>query len=383
MMIARRAIFAGVILLVYSGVVGACSLCNPNAMLSPTFRQEAALQSARVILHGTLSNPRVGADGIRGQTDFTIKTVLRSAPAIKGKEKLVLDGFHPINKGEVPHYLLFCDLDSGKLDPYRIVRVRDEATAAYVKKALVLTEKDSVTNLAFFFRHLDDADPEVARDAFMEFAKANDVDISRAAPRLDADKIRAWIKDPKTPAARIGVYALLLGGHGKSANADFLRGLLDSKEQRYQDAFDGLLAGYMQIRPKEGWSLAQGILADGRKSLTQRLAVLRTLRFYHGAHAKESLPQIVKAMKTLLEQGELADLAVEDLRRWQVWDLTSEVLKLYGKKGFDAPLVKRAILRYALCCKKTDAADFVKTRRAAEGELVREVEESLKYERGM
>jgi hypothetical protein len=309
--------------------------------------------------------------------------VQRPAPEIKGKEKLVLDRFLPVDKGETPHYLLFCDVDTGKIDPYRGLKIKGESTVAYVKKALELSAKpaDPVANLTFYFRYLDDADPEVARDAFLEFAKANDLDLARAAPKLDADRLRTWIKSPKTPAAQVGVYALLLGAYGKPADADLLRSLLDSKEERYQAAFDGLLAGYIHIRPKEGWTLAHGILADGHRSLPARLAVLRTLRFYHGSQPKESKSEILKAMRTVIEQGELADLAFEDLRRWEVWDLTTEVLKCYGQKGFDAPLMKRAIIRYALCCKKAEAAEFLKARRAAEGEVVQEVEESLKYEK--
>jgi hypothetical protein len=386
--LARRA--CGLLLIV--GVMGlacgeptqACSLCPSNAAFSPTFRQEAALRSARVILHGTISNPRLTGESVSGQTDFTIKTVLRSSTEVKGKAKLVLGRYLPVNKGETPHYLLFCDVDSGKIDPYRAVPIKGESTVAYVQKALVLSGKstDTVTNLAFYFRYLDNADPEVARDAFIEFARATDADIARAAPRLDADKLRGWIKDKNTSSTQVGVYALLLGAHGKAADADFLRGLLDSGEQRYQAAFDGLLAGYMQLRPKEGWALVQSILGDGNKSLTVRLSVVRTLRFQHGAHTKESLPQIVKAMHTLLAQGELADIAVEDMRRWELWDLAGDVFKLYGQKGFDAPLMKRAVIRYALCCKKTEAGDFLKARRAGESELVQEVEESLKLEKG-
>ena len=29
------------------------------------------------------------------------------------------------------------------------------------------------------------------------------------------------------------------------------------------------------------------------------------------------------------------------MRRWKAWDLTSDVLALYGKKGYDAPLMQR------------------------------------------
>ena len=37
----------------------ACSLCDSQLKLSPTFRQEAALDSARLILHGVVRNPRL------------------------------------------------------------------------------------------------------------------------------------------------------------------------------------------------------------------------------------------------------------------------------------------------------------------------------------
>src|SRR5262249_47806965 len=121
---------------------------------------------------------------------------------------------------------------------------------------------------------------------------------------------------------------------------------------------------------------------DARRPLLLRLAVLRTIRFFHGAQPKESRPHIVKAMKTLLDQGDLADLAIEDLRRFEVWDLNADVLGLYGKKGYDSPLLRHAIIPYALCCKPTAAAaTFLKARRDAEPDLVKEVEEGLKFEK--
>jgi hypothetical protein len=77
----------------------------------------------------------------------------------------------------------------------------------------------------------------------------------------------------------------------------------------------------------------------------------------------------------------MADMAIEDLRRWKWWDLTNEVLAQYGKTTHAAPLVKNAILRYALCCPEPAAAAFVKNVRAANPAWVREVEESIEFER--
>ncbi len=386
-MLKRGTLLAGLalaLLVICPAPTPACSLCDGSLLTaSPTFRQESALPSARVILHGTASNPRTSLDG-KGRTDLVVKTVLRGEGAFKQVRSLVLPRYLPVDDPKAPpHYLIFCDIDGKKLDPYRGVPLKGGLrTVEYVKKALQMDAKKPADNLAFFFRHLDDADPEVARDAFLEFAKASDSQILAAAPKLDRTKLRGWLEDPSTHRQRLGVYALLLGACGQPADAAYLRKLLEGKDERYNSASDGILAGYIQLEPRKGWELAHAILADGRKPLLLRLGVLRTLRFYHGAQPKESLPQVLKAMRTLLAQGELADLAVEDLRRWQIWDLTPEVLRVYGRKGYDAPLLKRAIIRYALCCRPTtESKEFLAQRRASESDVVSEVEEFLKLEK--
>jgi hypothetical protein len=190
--------------------------------------------------------------------------------------------------------------------------------------------------------------------------------------------------NPATPAGRLGLYAMLLGATRRAAEADFLRGLLESKEERFTSAADGLLAGYLQLRPREGWDLLGSILRDKRKSLTLRLSAVRTVRFLFSSQPKENRARVLGMLEIVLGQDDLADLAVEDLRRWELWDLTSTVLGLYGKKGYDAPLMQRAILRYALSCKKTpETMRFLAAVRGSEAEVVKEVEESLRYEKGM
>src|SRR5215211_7969266 len=115
----------------------ACSLCD-SFVQSPTFRQEAALSSARLILHGTIANPSLGDDGRGGRTDFHVKTALREDRAVKTPEQLVLSRYLPIDDPKSPpHYLLFCDVEGKKIDPYRGVPLKGGVkTVEYVKKAL-------------------------------------------------------------------------------------------------------------------------------------------------------------------------------------------------------------------------------------------------------
>lgn len=378
----RTWMIAGAALLA-AGIAQACSLCDGSLRSSPTFRQEAAMRHARVILHGTVVKARIG-DGLRGESDFEIKTILRSHDAVKGKKSLTLPRFLPIpDPAKPPQYLLFCDEDKKGVDPYRGVPIRGPRTVEYFQKALKLDPKDTPGNLAFFFDYLEDVDPEVARDAFLEFAKATDADVAKVAPKLSAEKLRAWLKDEKTPPGRLGIYAMLLGACGKAEDAEFLRTLLNNNADRYQGAADGLLAGYLRREPKKGWALIHDILADGRRPLTLRLKAMGTLRFENGAHPKESRAEIVKAMGTVLTQGDLADLAVEDLRSWQIWDHTAKVIALYGAKGLDSPLMKRSILRYALSGPQTpEVKAFLAERRKAEPDTVSDVAEGLRLETG-
>jgi hypothetical protein len=369
------------LMLAVSAPAQACSLCGASLRQAPTFRQEAALETARVIIIGTAENAQL--NGTTGTTDLRINEVLRSDPALEGKKVIPVERYLPIDDPKhPPRYLVFCDLFKGKFDPFRGVPLKSADSVEYARKVMKLDPKDITGNLLFFFRYLDSAEVEIGRDAFLEFAKASDQDIAHVAGKLDPTKLHRWLKDPKTPPERLSVYALLLGACGSEADARFLHSLLEDTNERTVNAYDGILGGYIHLRPREGWDLAYAILRDSRKSLPIRLAVARSVSFFHGARPKESRDSVLKCLDAMIAQGELADIAVEDLRRWQIHDRTRDILGLYGKKGYDAPLMQRAIVRYALSCKDdASARAFLDERRRAEPDLVKEVEESLQFEK--
>ena len=53
-------------------------------------------------------------------------------------------------------------------------------------------------------------------------------------------------------------------------------------------------------------------------------------------------------LSTLIKQEDIADLPIDYLREWKCWKLTDEVLATFGKKGFEAPIIRRRVVRYAL-----------------------------------
>jgi hypothetical protein len=357
-----------------------CSLCNN--LQAATIREEASQSGARIILAGTLESPRVAAGG-NGSTDLRITDVLRKDDWLAGRKIVEIPRYLPVSDSKnPPRFLVFCDLFKGKLDPYRGVPIARAETVDYVKKVMALDPKDRAGSLPFYFNYLENPDPEVAADAFLEFAKSSDAEISRVGPKLSAARLHGWLENPQTDARRLGLYAVLLGCCGGPADAKFLAAKLNDGSERSIGAYDGLLAGYIRLQPREGWALATNALS-GNNSLQVKLGVVRTLRFYQASQPAEYHDQILRAEGIVLRQADMADMAVEDLRRWRMWDLTPAVLASYGTKGFDAPIMQRAIVRYALSCKeREDAQKFVAALRKTQAELVDEVEESLQLEKG-
>ncbi len=362
-------------------VAAACSLCGATLRQSPTFRQEAGLDTARAIFIAYAENPQL--NGTTRSTDLRITDVLRSHPELKDKKVITVKQYLQVDDPKnPPRYLVFCDYYKKEFDPFRGVPLKSAASVEYAQKVIKLDPKEQTENLLFFFRYLDNPDPLIARDAFLEFAKASDQDIARVARRLDAEKLRGWLKDRQTPAERLSVYTLLLGACGTEADARLLKSMLEDNSERTVNAFDGILAGYIHLKPREGWDLAYSLLRDGDKPMLTRLAVARMLSYFHGAQPRESKEQVLRCLDAMIGHGELADIAIEDMRRWDIRYRTRDILSLYGKKGFDAPLMKRTILRYALCGKDdVTAKSFVEGRRSAEPDLVKEVEEALQFEK--
>jgi hypothetical protein len=373
-----RGLVALVVLLGFCAGRGpACNLCTMLAGQSLTFRQEAG--QARLILYGTLENPRLVGEA--GRTDVRVLAVLKSDGSFKPGAVVEIPRYVPAGPKDPPHFLIFCDVLNGKLDPYRGVPVQAKEMVAYLRGALALDPKDRTAALLYYFRYLEHPDAELANDAFLEFAKANDREIGEAAPKLTPDRLRAWLQDPQTPVNRLGLYAFLLGACGGDRDAALFRSLLQNPGERTTSALDGILGGYIQLRPQEGWALALALLRDEKKPFVVRYAVVRALRFYHGWKPEETRDQVLRLLAAALPEGDLADLAVEDLRRWRSWDLTKDVVALYGRPTHRAPILRRAILRYALCCPRPEATAFVAERRREDPGLVKEVEDALQFEK--
>jgi hypothetical protein len=366
---------------VLSGLLGACPPASgfPCVFPSPslTLRQDAV--QAKVIVYCILENPR--PVGETGKTDLRVDAVLKTDGSVKVGQVIAIPRYDPPDPKVLPHFLIFCDVANGQLDPYRGVPFKGKAGADYLKGVLALDPKDRTATLRYYFRFLEHSEKELANDAYQEFVNASYADYREVARTLPADKIVRWLKDPNTPDSRYGLYGSMLGYCGKPEHAELLRRLLDNPKDDFHRGADGMLAGYVMLEPKDGFEYLAGILKESSKDFLLRYGALKAVRFFW-----DSRPDLVekkdllRAVSALLDQADIADLLIEDLRKWEQWQVSERVLALANKASHNVPIIRRAILRYALACPGPEAAAYIEEQRKKDPRLVQDAVELLKLE---
>lgn len=361
-----------------------CPFCGP--MQGQTLTKE--VQQARLVVFGPLSNPRLDpARPESGTTELTIEAIIKNHEFLKGKKTLLLPRYIPVQeKDATVRFLVFCDLFEGRLDPYRGLPMTSKDVVTYLNGAVPLEKAPAPERLKFFFQYLDHEDTELAVDAYREFAASEYRDVLSMVRSSDRQQMRSklirWLRDPNTPAFRLGFYGMLLGHCGnKSTDVSLFQELLADEQRAQLSGMDGILAGYVLLDPEAGWRHLEQLLANTNLEFTTRYAGLRALRFLWDYHPDLiERRTLIAAMSRLIEQRDIADLAIDDLRKWGEWSLTDKILPLYSAASHDVSIVKRAIIKYALRCPASAAKAFITEQRKLQPDRIREIEELLELE---
>lgn len=185
----------------------------------------------------------------------------------------------------------------------------------------------------------------------------------------------------------LGLYGLLLGHSGKPEYAAELRKLMDAPDNKYSSGLDGMLMGYVMLDKKAGFEYLLKLVADPEKEFLVKHSGLKTLRFYWEYRTDVlTKKQVLEGMSQLLTHADLADMPIDDLRKWKAWDMTTTVLKYADKESHNTlPINNRSILKFALAASWADpknaaAADHVAKIRKQNPERVKLVEELLQDE---
>jgi hypothetical protein len=370
--------------LTFAAPAQACPGCGPPT--GQTLASEVA--EADMILYGTLGNAKQNPNNLKGTTDVTIETVVKAHDLVKGKKVFTIPRFIPEDQ-KPTKYMLFIKVTNGDVDAYRGVAVTPESKLPeYVKGAVAARQKDTVSRLRFFFDNLESDDFEISSDAYNEFAFAEYKEVRQLAPTLPADALMKWLANKDTRATRLGLYGLLLGhsDKNKAEGAKTLRALLDDPDRKFSSGLDGVLMGYLMLDKKAGYEYVMKLLADPKKEFFVKHSGLKVLRFFHEFRPDVLTDKEIRdGLTVLLDQPEIADMPIDDLRKWKAWDMTDAVVKLADRESHSSlPIVRRAILKFALAASwadpKTNAAAvaYVEKLRKSDPDRVKQVEDVLR-----
>ena len=376
-------LFAAVALIAFSLSTQACPFCEGEK--GPTLVLQ--FEEAQMVLYGHFENARLAKSGLdQGESDFVIEEVLKTHDMIKGKKKITLPRYV---KDEKSKFLIFCDVYKGKLDAYKGTPITDGGEMRkYVDSILKTKDKPQSERLRGAFDFLNSPETEVNMDAYREFARANYTDYKDMAKKLPAATISGWLQDPKTPAFRYGLYASLLGHCGNGKDAELLMGMINDPEKRKGSGLHGLMAAYTMLEPEKGWTFLKDLVQDKEKPFLVRYSGLQTMRFIwenrpdliNSKSETAARTEIVKGVAGVMAVTDMADFAIEDLRKWQRREYCDQIIDLFGKKNYNTPIIRKSILRYALQCPTDRAKAFVKEQLARDAEWVNETRELLDLE---
>lgn len=370
-------------------LAGACTALPAQAVFGrccPGCQQQGPILSAEIaqasmVLYGTFTNATPGVDEGQGSSDFQIEAVIKKHDILGDKKVITLPRYVP-NEDPKIKFLVFCDVFKGKVDPYIGTPVQADCDMVkYIKGALEVKDKDVGSQLRYYFDFLENKESVISTDAFKAFGNADYKDFKEIAHKLPADRLVKWLTDPETSPLRYGAYAQMLGHCGTAKDADLLRKLLDDPKRRGPTGLDYMMVGYTLLKPKDGMAYMRGVLQDSTKEFTIRYAALQAIRFFWDFRQDVvDKNELVKGACDLLDQSDVADLAIEDLRKWGRWEICDRVLALKEKKSHDVSVIRRAILRYALSCPESKAAEYVQECRKRDAEMVKDAEELLKLD---
>jgi hypothetical protein len=354
----------------------ACLFCSEQR--GPTLSDDFSKASA--VLLGSCLNPKLGTGGLEdSSTEFIVEEVVKPHALIKDQKKILLPRFIADTKSK---HIIFADVYKGKLDFYRGVPVEaDSAMVKYLKGSYAQQDKRPGERLRFFFDYLNFPEYEIALDAYREYAKADYKDYQEMAKTLPASKLVTWINDPKTPSYRLGLFASLLGHCGGPEEVKLLKKTIDDPEKRKGSGVDGMMAGLVMLDPKGGWAFLGEQMLDPKQDFQYRYSAFRTARFLWEVRP-DLVPKeiLVKSMGGLIQSTDMADFAIDELRKWKRWEYTQPILDLFDQKSHSLNVIRRAITRFAMRSPEPAAAKFVAEQRRRDAEWVKDVEDLLKLE---
>ena len=235
--------------------------------------------------------------------------------------------------------------------------------------------------LAFFQKYFEDEEPVLAFDAYDEFAQASYEDVIALKDRMDREQLLAWIKDSDTATNRRRLYFTMLGVCGKESDIELLEDYIKSGDRKKQAGLDALVACYLKLKGKDGLPLiVETFLKDTDVEYVDTLSAVSALRF-HGTEV-DFIPQksIVKAVRTVLDRPNIADMVIPDLARWEDWSVMEKLVRMFKEADEETSWLRVPIASYLRACPLPEAKKHIEELQKIDPDAIKRADFFLDFE---
>lgn len=209
--------------------------------------------------------------------------------------------------------------------------------------------------LAYYAPFLESSDPEIASDAWGEFARSQYDEVVAVRDRLSAEKLRAWIARPDMSPERLGLYGMMLGLCGNESDAAFLQqqigeaGRQKSPRKEFRYGTEGLMGGLLRLTGESGLEyLESSRLMRRDVASEEQFAVVSALQYIWSYEPGRISPdRLRQSLRLLLDSPEMREIVITDLSRWQDWQSAPGLISRFDVIENDEG-TRRAILRFMI-----------------------------------
>jgi hypothetical protein len=205
--------------------------------------------------------------------------------------------------------------------------------------------------LEFFIKYLENSDEMLARDAYDEFAKAPYADVIALREKIDREQLIAWIQDQDVPVSRRRLYLTMLGVAGTIDDTSILESFMRSTDRKQKAGLDAMIACYLTLKGAEGMPLIERLfLGNGEAEYSDTYAAIMAVRFMGTESDVISRDRLLKGLRMVLDRGDLADLVIPDLARWEDWSVMPRLVELFKNAEKESNWVRVPVVNYLRAC---------------------------------
>ncbi|WP_437229364.1 hypothetical protein SH661x_001402 [Planctomicrobium sp. SH661] len=208
--------------------------------------------------------------------------------------------------------------------------------------------------LPFYLRHLEHEDPDIAMDAYSEFAGIPYEDLKLITDLLPREKIIECLKNPLTIPTRKGLFGLMLGLCGTPEDAKYMKEVISEQPEDSRMGIDGMMGGYLLLTGNDGLADLTRLKLDDEKTPEHEIySLLKALEFmWTYGQEKVDADKLRVALRKILHRPQLSGLVILDLARWQDWEVMDTLAASYGQEPFADRHPRQCIVRYLIVAEK-------------------------------